>query len=392
MNFLGFLFLALLGMTVCFVDSCTMVEVPFGDQKYNKHNKLIGRTMELGGKYLRSTWKLGTFARGERIIFHLSLEETRTDEIDKRLSLYSKYAFIGIQVTALEAPLEFVADGMNEHGLSVGVLTHRGAFYQDENKDANSKDKPDLIYIQLVPYLLGNCRSIAEVIATLESIRIIAGPLLGHPGNYVHWTIHDADGESIVVEYIKGTLNIHQNTVGVLTNDPSFDWHLRNLNNYAGITPFNPDRSRDITLVETEVGQVPKPVGHGFNLFGIPGDFSPASRFVKTFFLKQIAIFNSPPRNEREAQTLVTGLINSVFLPYGTVAKTSPLDPLEFTQFALIKNLKDRVYMFRTYDSMVWKKVDMKQLMPKLQRGEKTHPLPLFDGTVGIEDVTDKFL
>ena len=44
----------------------------------------------------------------------------------------------------------------------------------------------------------------------------------------------DAEGQSIVVEYVKGELRLHNNTkVGVMTNDPTWDWHLQNLNNYG---------------------------------------------------------------------------------------------------------------------------------------------------------------
>ena len=37
-----------------------------------------------------------------------------------------------------------------------------------------------------------------------------------------------------MVEYVKGELRLHNNTkVGVMTNDPTWDWHLQNLNNYG---------------------------------------------------------------------------------------------------------------------------------------------------------------
>ena len=34
----------------------------------------------------------------------------------------------------------------------------------------------------------------------------------------------------MVVEYLQGSLQLHNNTVGVLTNDPDYIWHLRNPN------------------------------------------------------------------------------------------------------------------------------------------------------------------
>lgn len=46
--------------------------------------------------------------------------------------------------------------------------------------------------------------------------------------------------------------------------------------------------------------QVPKVLGHGFNTFGLPGDPSPPSRFVKMFFERQIVLTNSPPKKKLE--------------------------------------------------------------------------------------------
>ena len=45
----------------------------------------------------------------------------------------------------------------------------------------------------------------------------------------------DAAGEAIVLEFVHGALRAHNNTVGVLTNDPTWDWHVANLNNYASL-------------------------------------------------------------------------------------------------------------------------------------------------------------
>jgi choloylglycine hydrolase len=90
----------------------------------------------------------------------------------------------------------------------------------------------------------------------------------------------------VVVESIGGALRVHVNSVGVATNDPPYDWHETNLNNYANLSPRWPTAT-DIE-VETEVGTVPQAGGHGYNLLGIPGDYSPSARFVRLFFLKQV--------------------------------------------------------------------------------------------------------
>ena len=49
-----------------------------------------------------------------------------------------------------------------------------------------------------------------------------------------HWAVQDAAGAMVVLEYVGGALHVHDAArVGVLTNDPEYEWHLKNLNQYA---------------------------------------------------------------------------------------------------------------------------------------------------------------
>jgi penicillin V acylase-like amidase (Ntn superfamily) len=43
---------------------------------------------------------------------------------------------------------------------------------------------------------------------------------------------------SLIARCAEGVLRLHNNTaVGVMTNDPTWDWHLQNLNNYVALQP-----------------------------------------------------------------------------------------------------------------------------------------------------------
>ena len=55
----------------------------------------------------------------------------------------------------------------------------------------------------------------------------------------VHYILTDARGKSVVLEYVGGELKIHQNPLGVMTNSPTFDWHMTNLSNYVNMTVSN---------------------------------------------------------------------------------------------------------------------------------------------------------
>jgi len=88
----------------------------------------------------------------------------------------------------------------------------------------------------------------------------------------LHWAIADTSGRSIIVEYLEGQRMVYENHPRVMTNDPDIRWHWRNLNTYVNLNPHYPWQN-DILQVKTDadIGAVPRPIGHGWNLFGLPG-------------------------------------------------------------------------------------------------------------------------
>jgi hypothetical protein len=51
----------------------------------------------------------------------------------------------------------------------------------------------------------------------------------------IHIAVHDTAGNNIVIEFIEGKVNVYDNPIGVMTNAPTFDWHLTNLRNYVNL-------------------------------------------------------------------------------------------------------------------------------------------------------------
>lgn len=47
--------------------------------------------------------------------------------------------------------------------------------------------------------------------------------------------VMDHTGKAIVVQYLNGELKTFVNPLRVLTNAPSFDWHMTNLRNYINL-------------------------------------------------------------------------------------------------------------------------------------------------------------
>merc|ERR1711920_335705 len=187
-----------------------------------------------------------------------------------------------------------------------------------------------------------------------------------------HWSIADAQGNSIVLEFQEGKPRVYRNIVGVMTNDPFFPWQVDNLNSYSFLQPELRE-SNNIPGLSVDVGQilggqsvVPFNMGHGFNLGGIPGDASPPSRFVKTFFQREVALQNSPPTNLDEYRVLATGLLNSVFIPLGltgpNIPNINPPTTGDHTSYATLRIPQTGFYAYRTYSDMQWQFINVSTL------------------------------
>lgn len=92
----------------------------------------------------------------------------------------------------------------------------------------------------------------------------------------------DRTGKVIVVEFLKGKMKVFDNPLRVLTNAPAFDWHLTNLRNYVNLSPVSipTKKIEDIDF---------SPIDAGSGFLGIPGDYTPPSRFVRAVAFTQTA-------------------------------------------------------------------------------------------------------
>ena len=287
------------------------------------------------------------------------------------------HGFISVDVMKNEKSAVTLTDGMNEHGLTVSVQTFRTAEYQD-------RKMRDFLHtvtnFELAKVLLGHAKTVDDVEDLLQKIRVVGNT--GPEEWRCHWAIQDSNGRSIVVEYIKGELVVHDNAdVGVLTNDPSYEWHLSNLDQYASVAPSQPDASA------WSAGSHPSAVGHGLNLMGVPGGFSPASRFVRCFILKQHLTYTAPPTTEEEAVAAITGILNNVHISKGFVpllADDTKDDSHEITHWSVLKLPGKAEFWFRSYADMTGRRVEVGGL--EWGTGKTFERIKMDDG-VGVVDV-----
>jgi len=273
-------------------------------------------------------------------------------------------------------------EAMNVKGLTVSGHTLRESLY--ENEVGKPTSKPALCWTDFAQWAVALHTSVAEVVAALDTVSMTYQGSKTDSGLRIHWTVEDKTG-GVVLEYIKGKAVVHNNTVGVLTNDPPFDWHLRNLNNYVNLRPDMPQVSPGMQ-VDSEFGTVPRVIGHGSNLNGIPGSSTPPDRFVRMWYHRRLAELNVPPRNISEGVSLAQAVLSTVYLPKGAVAM-APGDyyQWEFTQWTVIKVPSRAEFYFRGYGEDRWRVVHVDR-MPPVSRNYN-----VFQGTIveAAEDVTD---
>merc|ERR1719316_1333080 len=139
-------------------------------------------------------------------------------------------------------------------------------------------------------------------------------------------------------------------------------------------------------------GDFPKAVGHGFNLRGLPGDGTPASRFVRAFYLREYAIRNNKESTSSPegAIKLATGILNNVYLVKGSIASSGKTDALEYTPWAVVKLPRQGLCMYRTAADMTWKKISISHL--SLDQGSQEMTLPISMTELGIQDVTQNLV
>jgi len=319
-----------------------------------------GRSMEFGTN-LNS--KLMVRAAGEKF-------QSPSPKGLNGLSWTSKYGYLGL--TAMELPI--VVDGMNTQGLSIGCLWLPGSSYPPVANPSVALALEDF-----AGWVLGNFSTVAEVQSALTQgqAQVWEGkwmtPLLP-----LHFPIHDAQGNSIVVEFTNGQLQIYQNPVAVLTNDPPFPEQLTNVGNYAALSPW------DAKHVEIG-GQKFKPSGHGSGMLGLPGDSTPPSRFIRATYLKQFA---KTPEDAAAANNLAFHILNDVDIPLGTSRSHSKLGKQEddYTQWAVVKDLTNKVFSVRFYDNMCVFSVNLNTLNFS-QAANKQYVIPSSPTSI---DITQK--
>jgi choloylglycine hydrolase len=312
---------------------------------------------------IRLTATDGTVVRARTLEFGVDLQSDvimvprgyartgSTPDGKEGLKWKAKYASVG----ANGVGLPFIFDGLNEKGLAIGLFYFPNtAGYMTYNAADAGKT--------LAPWEMGSW--ILENFATIEEVRDNAGKIVVPEVVFkawgfvppVHYVVYDASGKSIVIEYVNGKLNIHDNPLGAMSNSPTFDWHMTNLRNYVNFSFVN--------VPPVQLGSVKLTgLGQGTGMLGLPGDFTPPSRFVRAVAFSQSVL---PSKTGNDAVLQAFHILNNFDIPKGA-ARDHEKDEhgnivADYTTWTSASDLNAKRFYFRTFENSQIRMVDLMKM------------------------------
>jgi len=288
----------------------------------------------------------------------------------KGMTWKNTYAFLG--PSAMNKRL-FIG-GINEKGLYIGVFwfPNMAEYAKPSGTDTSRMVAP----ADIAPLILGTCGTLKDVESTFEKIEVVGvkNEELGMIPP-MHWIVVDSEGNSIVIEPLAGEIVIAKNPVGVFTNSPEFLWHLQNLSNYINLSAENvpSQKIKDYTAVAA---------GEGTGMLGLPGDYTPPSRFIRAALLRNAV---EPVKTSDEALNQALMLISNVSIVKGLARNGSEV--ADYTQWTGIYDLQQKRFYFRTYNNQDIRVVHLDKL---IKEQKSVVSIPMWDVKPTYSDVTDQ--
>ena len=292
---------------------------------YRSNDSYFGRNLDLHCGY------------GEEVVI-----TPRNYEIKMRCMkpIKSHYAMIGMATVVDDFPLYYEAT--NETGISMAGLNfpENAVYYPFIEK------KHNIAPYELIPWILAQCSCVDEARILLGKINLVNIDFNEQlPLSPLHWMISDKKS-SIVAEPLKDGLKIYDDPFEVLTNNPPFEYHYTNVSNYMGLSTGH--------LISQFEERIPmENYSLGLGALGLPGDYSSASRFVRTLFVKENSVSE---QNEKSNVDQFFHILNSVAMPKGCVKSA---EGFEYTRYSSCCNADSGIYYYTTYDDLEVRAINM---------------------------------
>ena len=323
------------------VLACTGISLTAADGSY-----VQSRTIEWGDSALESLYVI--IPRGQQL-------QSLTPDGGTGLAFRARYGVVGLAVVQQE----FIAEGINEAGLSAGLFffPQYGSY---ETYEPAMSDRT-LVDLEVAQWILTQFSTIDEVKAAISGVRSV-----GLEANaVVHWRIGEPSGRQVVLEIVGGVPHFYENEVGVLTNAPGFEWQVTNLNNYVNLRPGSVEPYKmDATTLRA--------FGATAGFLGLPGDDTPPSRFVRAAFFRATA-----PQRATAFATVQEcfHLLNNFDVPIGLEHPAGQCPDIpSATQWTSAIDLTHRVVYYKTAYNNTIRTIDLAQINFAKVRYQ-SHPL-----------------
>lgn len=313
------------------IEACTGIRLHAQDG-----SMVHGRTLEFG-KQLPTT----------AAVIPRKYPFVGTTSLGQGMGYVTKYGYVGALVFDTLSAL----DGINEKGLSIGTFFFPG--YAEYAQITADNQEKALSPSEFPNWVLSQFATVEEVKAALPSVVIAPTKEAGWGGTPppFHYIVYDKAGGCLVIEPLDGTLVTYPNPLGVLTNSPTFEWHMTNLRNYINLRTLNvPSVTVDGVLLA--------PFGQGSGLVGLPGDFTPPSRFVRAVLFSHAAL---PAKNTEEAVFQAFHILNLFDIPLGLAREMKEGKVLytDSTSVTCVRDPQNQKYYYRSYDDQSIKMIDL---------------------------------
>lgn len=315
-----------------------------------------GRTLELS---MELPYQVAYFPSGTK--FGSKADQHHVLDFD------AKHAFVAIGVIDPTDKKFKAIQGVNDKGLTFSMLSYPDA---EGPENTFSKNQAVLAAIDLGAWTMAQFDTVEAVKAELERQPVLVTNLFSNIdfGTPFHYTLHDASGKSIVIEFSNGKQNVYDNPVGVMTNGPDFPWHMTNLNNYT----FMNNKDHSTTEINGVKFQQPD---SGIALAGLPSSNTSVGRFLKAVYYSRFA---EKVDNPERALITLAHIMNNFDRPRGITidkqeAKSIEGIPIpevagepgyssEFTTWTTLTDLKNPTMYVKTYNNINYARFDLSEL------------------------------
>ncbi len=289
------------------------------------------------------TMEFGSTLESDIIVAPRGYHFAAAEGAPEGLQWTSKYAFVATNPLGLPAAV----DGVNEMGLSGGIFYFPGY----ASFPAPSATKKTLGSWDVVTYAL----SLATTAEEAADIVIKAGVSSFKVSQWdttppTHYFFADASGKAVVLEITASGPKVYPSPLGVITNAPAYNWHMTNLANYVGLSDMLPAPEAFGSVVVSAFGQ-------GEGMRGLPGDFTPPSRFVRAVAFSTTA---EPSPTAQDAVLSAFHLLNNFDIPKGSVRSVdNGKQASEYTEWTSAADVTNRRFYVRTFKDSNIRMVDL---------------------------------